>query len=306
LHANLRGILDINDSGSLSSLILKGNRLATREAGAALGSMLKTCTSLTALDVSENGYYQCDGPGFASEIASGLKDAKGSLSSANLLGNSIGVEQAQVLLKIKEAKPGLTTLCGLSGDETELDLSGKKLGPGCAILLAPDMEANGSLSKLDLSGNKCFGYKDKTAIKALAGAIKASSISDLNLAGNDASAGDAPILAEAIQAMGSLSKLKMGKYELPVQEIKTATELDLSNKGLGELDAIVIAVLITVCKLQNRFVTNWIAYRPFHVGQWVVVQVGFEQKRHGRVVEQSRGHDSTRSSTQSQRHRHRP
>ena len=51
----------------------------------------------------------------------------------------------------------------------------------------------------------------------------------------------------------SLSKLKMDKYELPVQEIKTATELDLSNKGLGKLDAIVIAVLIKVCKLQNRF-----------------------------------------------------
>ena len=54
-----------------------------------------------------------------------------------------------------------------------------------------------------------------------------------------------------------MSKLKMDRYELPVQEIKTATELDLSNKGLGELDAIVIAVLITVCKLQNRFVTNF-------------------------------------------------
>ena len=50
--------------------------------------------------------------------------------------------------------------------------------------------------------------------------------------------------------------LKMDRYELPVHEIKTATELDLSNKDLGYLDAIVIAALITVCKLQNRFVTN--------------------------------------------------
>jgi hypothetical protein len=48
----------------------------------------------------------------------------------------------------------------------------------------------------------------------------------------------------------------MVKYKLPVQEIKTATELDLANKGLGKLDAVVIAVLIKVCKLQNRFVTN--------------------------------------------------
>jgi hypothetical protein len=109
------------------------------------------------------------------------------LSSANLLGNSIGVEQAQVLLKIKRAKPGLMTLCGLSGDETELDLSGKGLSPGCAILLAPEMEAS-----------------------------------------------------------GSLSKLKMDKCELPVHEIKTATELDLSNKDLNYLDAIVIAALMKV------------------------------------------------------------
>ena len=48
------------------------------------------------------------------------------------------------------------------------------------------------------------------------------------------------------EAKGSLSKLKMTKYELPVQEIKTATELDLSGKGLNHLDAIVIAALIKV------------------------------------------------------------
>jgi hypothetical protein len=47
----------------------------------------------------------------------------------------------------------------------------------------------------------------------------------------------------------TLSKLKMSKYELPVQEIKTATELDLSNKELNYLDAIVIAGLIQVRKI---------------------------------------------------------
>ena len=176
---------DMKDMGPLSSLILKGNQFANREAGAALGSMLKTCASLTALDVSENYYFdvslQCDGPGFASEIASGLRAAKGSLSSANLLGNDIGVEQAQALLKVKEAKPGLTTLCGLSGDETELDLSGKNLRPGCAILLAPEMEANGSLSELDLSKNNLRSE----GLSAVSEALKATSIKQLNIAGND-------------------------------------------------------------------------------------------------------------------------
>ena len=51
---------------------------------------------------------------------------------------------------------------------------------------------------------------------------------------------------------GSLSKLKMDKYELPVQEIKTATELDLSGKGLNHLDAIVIAALIKVQTIAQK------------------------------------------------------
>ena len=49
---------------------------------------------------------------------------------------------------------------------------------------------------------------------------------------------------------GALAFLTMHKYKLPVKEIKTAKELDLSNKELNALDAIVIAALIQVrnCK----------------------------------------------------------
>ena len=53
-----------------------------------------------------------------------------------------------------------------------------------------------------------------------------------------------------------MSKLKLNKYELPVQEIKTATDLDLSNKGLGKLDAIVISVLIKVLSIVKSCWTN--------------------------------------------------
>jgi hypothetical protein len=35
-----------------------------------------------------------------------------------------------------------------------------------------------------------------------------------------------------VRDSGALSKLKINEYELPVQEIKTATELDFSHKGL--------------------------------------------------------------------------
>ena len=78
------------------------------------------------------------------------------MASVNLLGNSIGVEQAQNFLKIKEQK-GLSTLCGLSGSEKELDLSKKNLSAGCAVLLSPELEDNGALSRLDIAGNSIGG-----------------------------------------------------------------------------------------------------------------------------------------------------
>jgi hypothetical protein len=114
----------------------------------------------------------------------------------------------------------------------------------------------GSLSKLDLSGNNKSRNETPGFIRPIASALKTNtSITELNLSRNRLNAEATVILSKDTKDMGSLSKLKMDKYELPVREIKTATELDLSNKDLGELDAIVIAVLITVCKLQDRLST---------------------------------------------------
>ena len=44
----------------------------------------------------------------------------------------------------------------------------------------------------------------------------------------------------------------MHKYKLPIKEIKTAKELDLSNKELNALDAIVIAALIQVKEIAKH------------------------------------------------------
>jgi hypothetical protein len=195
---DIRDILDVNDSGSLSKLDLSKNHLKS-EGLSAVSEALKS-TSIKQLNIAENNLmYNTQGENDMSGVIKFAEDMKdmGSLSCINLLKNGIPIQHAQELVKIKESKPILKSLCGLTMDETELDFSSQSLRAGDAVLLASD-----------------------------------------------------------IQDMGSLSKLKMDRYELPVQEIKTATELDLSNKGLGELDAIVIAVLITVCKLQNRFVTN--------------------------------------------------
>jgi hypothetical protein len=140
---------------------------------------------------------------------------------------------------------------------TEADFSNKNLGVSGAIILAAVLRCKtfrdrGSLSKLDLSGNNNTGSKSPDFIRPIASALKTNtSITELNLSRNRLNAEATVILSKDMKDMGSLSKLKMDKYELPVREIKTATELDLSNKDLGELDAIVIAVLITVCKLDR-------------------------------------------------------
>jgi hypothetical protein len=75
------------------------------------------------------------------------------LVSVNLLKNDIGVEQALAIVKIKEAKPNLKTLCGFTLEETELDMSRQGLRkPEDAVLLASDIPDMGSLSKLTLFG----------------------------------------------------------------------------------------------------------------------------------------------------------
>jgi hypothetical protein len=165
------------------------------------------------------------------------------LSSVNLLKNGIGVEQANALVKIKESKPNLKSLCGFTLEETELDMSKQGLKPEDAVLLASDIPDMGSLSKLDLSSNVLF----EDGCKALAKALKGNStITDLDISKNGLKPKDISGFAEHLKDMGSLSKLKMVEYELPVQEIKTATALDLSGKGLQIEDAIVIAALIKV------------------------------------------------------------
>ena len=63
----------------------------------------------------------------------------------NILSNYIGADQAIKLIAIMASKPNLTTLCGFSGDETELDLSNKNLSAGCAVLVANEVKNNGAL-----------------------------------------------------------------------------------------------------------------------------------------------------------------
>jgi hypothetical protein len=146
---------------------------------------------------------------------------------------------------------------------TSVNFSKKGLGTAGTEVLAAFMsrkffENSGVLASLTFSGGAKDDRGDWVEGKAV---IVDTAMTEADFSGKNLGTAGAQILAafmgrQLFQGTGSLSKLKMDTYELPVQEIKTATELDLSNKGLGKLDAIVIAVLIKVRKFQNRFVTN--------------------------------------------------
>ena len=69
-------------------------------------------------------------------------------TSLNLLQNKLDVESAGMLVKVKAEKPTLRTLCGLTHEETQLDLSSKGLGAGDAMLLAPEISVIASLTKI--------------------------------------------------------------------------------------------------------------------------------------------------------------
>jgi hypothetical protein len=82
--------------GALSVLSLKNNNLATKEAGAALAMALVTNSILRELDVSNNvdgviaASTKTDGPGFAQELAVGIKD-NGTMTSLDVSSNTIGL-----------------------------------------------------------------------------------------------------------------------------------------------------------------------------------------------------------------------
>ena len=75
------------------------------------------------------------------------------MTSASLLGNKFDDEAVSLLLKVKEEKPQLITLCGLKSDQTEANFELGGLGPADAKLLAPEIAVHGSMTSASLLGN---------------------------------------------------------------------------------------------------------------------------------------------------------
>jgi hypothetical protein len=86
-------------------------------------------------------------------LANAIPDV-GALSSANLLMNNIGTEQAHPSpCHHPQGAPHPKSLCGNKGNETELDMSGKNMRAGGAIMLALEITDNRAMTGLNLASN---------------------------------------------------------------------------------------------------------------------------------------------------------
>ena len=190
--------LDDIDSAirALEKLLMADNRLATKEAGKTLADAIATNSVLKELDVSENAWSAKqweahpdpdDGPGFAKELADGIKN-NGEMTSLNMSNNSIG----------KLALPdGWTQKRPTSEEEHEAHEwasewfehtdgkwqkeAPKGSSPVGAIAIANAISANGALVKLLLGAN---GFKGFEAGKALGDAIAVNTVlKELDISG---------------------------------------------------------------------------------------------------------------------------
>ena len=160
-----------------SQLDLSGNTLCginpntgegtyTAEGIKAIADALKGNASMTSLNLSENNLTDSgrDMTGITA-ISEALK-VTASMTSVNVLSNKLDVDSATILLKVKAEKPSLRTLCGLTHNETELNL--RDLGPGDAKLLAAEILGMASLTRLDVRYNYSMGDEGKAVLRKAA------------------------------------------------------------------------------------------------------------------------------------------
>merc|ERR1711998_166414 len=98
--------------------------------------------------------FNSDGADMLGVIA--ISDAiptMGAMVTINVMGNRIGKEQLSKLQEMMKAHPALVSLCGISDDATEANLSGLGMDAGDAVVLADELPAKGALTSLNMSKN---------------------------------------------------------------------------------------------------------------------------------------------------------
>jgi hypothetical protein len=136
-----------------------------------------------------------------------LIPVKASVTSVNVLSNQLDVDSADLLLKVKAEKPNLRTLCGLTHEETELNLWNRSLGPGDAKLLAAEILVMASVTKILVSSNR-LGDKGTTILCDALRESKVTNVQELDLSDNNIGRDGAKAIAALCAAMASLTSVR--------------------------------------------------------------------------------------------------
>ena len=100
-------------------------------------------TKVQELDLGDNEI----GPAGAKAVAA-MAAVVASVTSVTLLANRFDDATVGMLLKLKEEKPTLMTLCGLQPNQTEANFMSSGLTPQDAKLLAPEILVHASLTSV--------------------------------------------------------------------------------------------------------------------------------------------------------------
>ena len=210
----------------MRSLDILGNNIGEEQANSFIQVLdardtLTTLCGLTGteteLDLSNRGLSASCAILVANEIK-----VNSALNSVNILGNSIGEEQANNLINLLNANGTLKTLCGFTGTETELDLSNRNLTASCAILVANEVKVNRCVSSITFGGDEEpeSNYIHKTEVKGWSFNIDDRVIYE----GRE---------CRVSQQVNSEGRLRVKCYYPPAKLTADMTEADLSGLGLG-------------------------------------------------------------------------
>jgi hypothetical protein len=261
-NGGIEAVVSLLEKGGISSVNLLKNSIGVDQAKALVGILKEhpTLKSLcgnngdeTELHMSGKMHGAEDVIMLAAEIISNR-----AISSVNLLKNSIGIDQAKVLASILQEHPTLKSLCGNTGDETELDMSGKEMGVDGATMLAPEITGNGAILSLDMSSNSLNANSGR-GMDYLGPAIASSTITSLNISKN------CLFKNGGIEAVVSL----LDKGALLVLSLK---ENNLLSKEAGKVLAKALAGNSTLKELDVSS-NNWISN-----SKWAGDGLGFAQE----------------------------
>jgi Ran GTPase-activating protein (RanGAP) involved in mRNA processing and transport len=286
------------DKGALTKFDISSNRIRA-EGGKALAAGIKGNQVITKLNISSNeiGYNFEDDFTETSIIA--IADAisdMGAISSVNLLTNKIGIHSAKILASMLKEHPTLKSLCGNSGDGTELDMRGKEISAEGAIMLAPEIAGNRALLSLNVASNNlgklvlAYGWTQTNGfyrfihadgkrqnthpggkpegIITLANAIKGNQVmTELNIGSNSLGMLGAIALAGAIPGMGALTTLDISMNKLTRGALKAGQSGEYNRHYETDMTGMTASLGVVICT-QHRMYMQALSPLPMPSRIW--------------------------------------